>query len=241
MKIKYLAAIFLALSLFTILALAGQGMGPGPGVKAYSGGGGGSAPTVRNFCTPVGAGSCTIPQPVSGNFIVVFNFNFSGSTPTTTDSAGNTYTNRVNAGDANGNFCQVSTAPVTATGSGTLTVTENLGGVIVAIELTGNVSSTPIDGSVTSGTFSGSVGGTLTATGIITTVANDILLSGAIDQNGAALTVNTGTLIYSGTLADRNIVQKRTVAATGTYAEAFNVPVSVGETAVICAIAIKGT
>lgn len=197
------------------------------------------APTIRNQSgTPAGS-SATIPQPVLGNFLVLCNFNFNSRTTGASDTAGNIWTHQLSAADSNMNWLNVFTAPVISTGSGTNTISGLTDGVYWVAEIQG-VGATPIDGSVTSGTFSGSSGGTLTASPITTSVATDLILSFAIDQETATLTVNTGTLVASGSNVDFNIVQQHTTSSTGPYAESFNVPTSSGETAVIIAIAIAG-
>ena len=203
------------------------------------------APTIRNSAKSASMtdpGTAVIPQPVSGNFIVVFAVG-SGSFAAINahDSASNTYTRQSAQVDDSGNYIVCYTAPVTATGSGNLTVSVEITSCVIAMELTGNVSSTPIDGSVTTGNYNSAGPGTITATGIVTTVATDLILSGVVDQNQAAITVNTGTSVQSSTLYDTFIVQQHTTSATGTFAEAFNVPSSSGETARMIAIAIKGT
>ena len=214
---------------------------------ATTGGGGTTAPTIRNSAASGSRDTdneVIIPQPVSGNFIVVFVFAFDTfSARTMSDSAGNTYTYRLQQADSNSNYVGVFTAPVTSTGSGNNTITlPTTATVLYAIEVQGNPSSDQIDGSVTSGTYSGSAGGSLTASAITTTVATDLILSAAIDQNTATLVSNTGTLVWSSSAlnTDFNIVQQHTTSATGNYSEIFTVPSSSGETAAIVAIAIKG-
>ena len=203
-----------------------------------------SAPTIRNqsgwglFQTPC---ENTLPQPVVGNFIVVFIAATSAITASMTDSAGNTYTAITHATDVNSNTISLYTAPVTASGTGTLTITESTtGGSMLAIEVAGVSGSTPSDGTGT-GTYNSSAGGLCSASAISTTFATDLILSALYDQNNQAITVNTGTLIASATEGgDFAIAQQHTTSSTGSYTESFNIPASVGETAAMVAIAIKG-
>lgn len=202
-----------------------------------------TTPSVLQSARSAAAGApatAVLSQPTSGNFLVAFLYAFSQITTGVSDSAGNTWTAQAQAQDASGNWVNLFTAPVTLTGSGNNTLTSTNGRTIDFIEVTGNKSSTPINGSPTSGTFSGSAGGTVTAAAISTSDANCLLLSAAIDQNSATLTVNTGNLIQNGVQSDYNISQYHQVTATGNYSEAFNVPVSASETAVILSFAIGG-
>lgn len=226
------------------LVIAGQGMGPGPGV-GITYGGGGSPPTIRNSATSAASNSpvtVDLPTPVVGNLIVVFVPSFgSCATNALTDDASNTYTRRATAQDANGNWMNLFTAPVTSAGSGNLTITAAVScstAIVAAAEVQAQFG---IDASATTGTYSGNGPSTVDAGGITTTVANDLILSCAINQNSSVMTANTGTAYSSGTQVDYHLCQQRTVSATGTYTEKINVPASVGETAVIAAIAIKGT
>ena len=209
-------------------------------------------PTIRNFSTistnRSSPSTQTIPQPTVGDEFVVFIFAFSLITTGLSDSAGNTCTTFGGAQDSNGNWVNVFTCPVTVAGGATDTFTSTNGGVIQINDLEGVASSSQIDGTFKSGTFSGSAGGTLTASGLTTTFADDLILSGAIDQNNAtgALTANTGTMVTSAQPsgangADANAVQQHSVTSTGTYAEAFTMAASSGQTAVIGVVAIKGT
>ena len=203
-----------------------------------------TAPTVRNFSPTAGSSFQTpmsLPQPLLGDVIVAWVFAFNAVSTGVTDSAGNTYTAQAQQPDANGNYVNLFTAPVTATGSGTLTVTSANGGGFVLMDITGAASGSFIDGLVTSGQYSGSVGGLVTASAITTSFATDLIISAAFNQNGSVMTANTGTLVTNGTLgSDFCIVQTHTTSTSGSYAESITVPVSVSETAVIVAIAIQG-
>lgn len=184
----------------------------------------------------------TISSPTIGNLMVTFvNSFFSAST--LTDSSGNTHTLYGSHADSNGNFCHIFTSPITHTAA-TVTISDSSHNCNIQInEITGFDSGSPTDGAFEFGTFSGSSGGTLTATAVTTTFADDLILSAAFDQNSAALSVNTGTLIAflnTDSGSDTCISQQHTVSVTGSYAEKFNVPTSASETAVICVIAIKG-
>jgi hypothetical protein len=199
-----------------------------------------SNPTVRNQSgfNAFGGGTQTLPQPLLGSVILVWCFAFS-ALPTCTDSAGNTYTVQAQEQDANGNWITLFTGPVTAAGSGTLTLT--LGGLVLAMEVQGVASGTFIDGSVTSGTYNSSAGGLLSSSAITASFSADLIVSAAWDQNNAAITVNTGTLVASNSAGDTAIVQAHSTSGPGSYVESFNVPASSGETAVIVAIALMGT
>jgi Putative Ig domain len=197
------------------------------------------APTIRN-ATSVGGfdDNVTLPQPVVGNCIYVFVFSISAVTSGITDSAGNTYTFLKNAVDSNGNYTAVFRAPVTAAGSGSLAVSTIHGGMC-AIEVAND---NGVDGSVTSGTYSGNSGGTASAGAITTTAAAGLILSAAYDQNGVSLSANTGTLVATAnTGGDTGIVQAHTTSSAGSYTESFTVPASNGETASMVAVAIMGS
>lgn len=211
-----------------------------------------AAPTIRNFSAISANRSSpstqTIPQPLVGDEFVVFVFAFSAITTGLSDSAGNTCTSFGSVADANGNRVNIFTCPVTVAGGTTDTFTSTGGGTIQVNDLTGVAASAQIDGTIKSGTFSGSAGGTLTAAGLTTTFANDLILSAAIDQNNAtsAFAASTGTMVTSAMPsgangADADAIQQHSVTSTGTYAEAFTVAASSGQTAVIGVVAIKGT
>ena len=198
------------------------------------------APTIRNFSSISGFDDpVTLPQPVVGNAIYVFVFSTAPVTSGIADSAGNTYTFLKNQADSNSNYTAVFRAPVTAGGSGTLEVTTSIGGGLCAIEVAND---NGVDGTVAAGTYSGNAGGTLSASAITTTVATDLILSAAYDQNNAALSADTGTLVASanGIGGDSAIVQAHTTSSAGSYTESFTVPASSGETASMIAIAIMG-
>jgi hypothetical protein len=203
-----------------------------------------TAPTIRNqsgwgaFQTPC---QNTLPQPVVGNFIVVFIAATSAITSSMTDSAGNTYTAITHISDANSNTISLYTAPVTASGSGTLTITESAtGGSMIAIEVQNVSGSTPSDGTGT-GTYNSSAGGLCSTSSISTTFATDLILSALYDQNNQVVTANSGTLIATASEGgDTAIAQQRTTSSTSSYTESFTIPASTGETAAMVAIAIKG-
>jgi len=195
-------------------------------------------PTIRNFSSISGFDDPVfLPEPVVGNAIYVFVFSIAPVTSGITDSAGNTYTFLKNQADSNSNYTAVFRAPVTVSGSGTLEIMTEHGG-LCALEIAND---NGVDAAVTTGTYASNSGGTLSAGAITTTVADDLILSAAYDQNNATLSASTGTLVITGSSsADMAIVQAHTTTSTGSYTESFTIPASYGETASMIAIAIKG-
>lgn len=204
-----------------------------------------SAPTIANFSPVIGSAfdaPTTLPKPSLGDVIVVILFAFSAISTGITDNASNVYTAQAQQQDGNSNYVNLFTAPVTSLPTSTLIISSSNGGGLALLDITGVATGTFIDGTVQVGTYSGSAGGSVTAAAITTSVATDLIISAAFNQNGSVMTAGTGVLVTNGTVgSDFGIVQARTTTSAGNYSESITVPASPSETAGIVAIAIKGT
>lgn len=179
---------------------------PGPGVKAYSAGGGTPTLIVQEAAGSTGnTNNVTTPgvNTTGANFAYAFiGFFQSASTPTFSDSKGNTWNALTRQGGANQTNAIAYWSNLTSVGaSHTVTVTGSIDFPGVCVAYFSNVkTSSPGDGEDGNTTAVSVTSLAAGATGLTTTVNNDLVLTGiSINVVGNDPTSINGSFTYTAT------------------------------------------
>jgi hypothetical protein len=229
---RYLAI----LALLPLLAMGGrqQGMGPGPGMPASAGGGGGHSfalvhsptlcGTASNFVNPI---TCTIPSTVAGNSVLIFySFNPSAALPTSYSPAATCVPTPGNGSSAwFTGLCIISNVSGGVTSVSIIPSNNYTSSSVMAVEVSGLVTSSPVDTSVGVTASLSNYAGASSTGSVTPSNANDVIIGYAGEQGTGLVSVGSGfTVIGESSVYSTapTWAEYKVVSSTGTYPGSIN-------------------